>query len=129
LTEDKTTGKLGLTVVDDYQKVTSNLLKPLAEGKPVVLKVNDPFLYRKRRLSTPILVMVEIPDTGILLVSLPAYGSELIDLTKAVKVSTMLRLGLNARLSRALVDALNTFYGGHKDGTATSTTQQRSSRS
>lgn len=86
------------------------LLGPLRQGKTVILRVEDPKLFKKKRNYKPVLVLTPVVQLGLdapaLLVSFPPYGSELLDTRYDLKVVRLARLGLSLGMAKALADAL-----------------------
>lgn len=99
--------------------VEEKLLEPLLVGRSVILAIRDPKMPRKKRVPHPFIVMVPASQAGLpeglLLVSIPGYGSEIIDITKPVKVVMLVRLSLSLELSSVLASAMNlVFHRGEK---------------
>ena len=86
------------------------LLKPLLDGKPVAIK--DTQLY-KRRVEHPTIFIMPLEAAGIdepkLLVSVPGYGSEIIDI-RHPKVTPLIRVGLSVQTSNVLIAELRNLY-------------------
>ncbi len=98
------------------ETIAEKVLKPLLQGETVVLEVTDAKLLKKKRIKNSVLFIVPFSsfggDSNKLLVSLPGYGSEIIDVTKDLKLISFVRLGLNVALSRALIHGLQIIYSG-----------------
>lgn len=91
------------------------LLRPLKNGKPVVMTVIDSRMPKKKRLvGNPLLALVPSEcfggKPGWLFASLQAHGSELISIATGLKAMSFYRLGMNFRLSSALAEALQHLY-------------------
>ncbi len=94
----------------EYQPdIREIIFSPLKQSKTVLLKVDDPKLKELKRVKEIILVFVPIKFPWIL-VSMPGYGSELIDISKKLKSISFMQLGLNSKLSRVLTAALNSIF-------------------
>lgn len=114
-----------MVTIDSGEKanidVVASLLYPLRKGSPVVLLVVDPRLPKKKRapkvslIFTPVSLLGVKGDTRVL-VSMPAYGSELIDTATRVKPMAFYGLGIAAKLSTALADAFNRVFRGEGNG-------------
>jgi hypothetical protein len=92
-----------------HSSALQTLFSSLTKGKSVVLRVNDPRLMKKKRITDPLLFITPVAHFNVL-VSMPGYGSELIDISKPIRLIQLMRLGLNAILSRALGDELTSLY-------------------
>jgi hypothetical protein len=90
--------------------VLEQLLGPLKEGRQVVLSVKDIRLPKKSRRYCPVLALTPYVQggcpQGYLLVSMPPYGSELVDPKVDLKPSVFARLGLSFSLAKAVANAL-----------------------
>lgn len=91
------------------------LLRPLKNGKPVVIAVIDSRMPKRKRLTgNPLLALVPSEcfggKPGWLFASLQAHGSELICIATGLKAISFYRLGMNFRLSSALAEALKRIY-------------------
>lgn len=116
LTKDVIPRTISPRLIEHRPNVLETLLEPLRSGKAVVLRVSDIRLPKKTRKYQPVLVICPLSVMGIdyprLLVSMPPYGSELIDPSVDLKASNFARLGLSFSLASALSNALIEFYGG-----------------
>lgn len=96
------------------------MLRPLAFGKAVTLGVDYPGLPRRRRTPSPRLFLVptillgDLSDSHIL-ASLESHGCELIDKRK-VDYFSFVRLGLGAKLSKAIAEVLRSIFSGDDHG-------------
>lgn len=110
LTKDSIGGTIGSGLNEFQLEVSEELLSPLREGKAVWLLVKDKRLPKKTRKYETVLVLAPTVSLGgaggWMLVSMPPYGSELIDTRTDLKATTFARLGLSFSLASALVDAL-----------------------
>lgn len=87
--------------------IGQGLLAPIREGKVVVLKVDDPQAPRKKRAPKPKLFFVPFTSMGhgpspLLLISLEAHGSEVVDTRGPVALAVFIRLGLSFRMAEAV---------------------------
>lgn len=98
---------------ESSQAIEKVILAPLKDGQPVVLVVDDsPYMKKKNRyikhvllFFTPLNIYGGLKEQ--VMVAIPSYGSDLIDLREKIKPMTFYRIGLSYRLSRALANALN----------------------
>jgi hypothetical protein len=95
--------------------IAYEMLRPLKQGKPVVLKVDDPGMLRKKRVTElPLLFLT--PETvyrGIsprLVVSLEAHGCEIIDTRQPIKALHLSRVGMSYKVAQQLAMALNKVF-------------------
>lgn len=99
-------------------KIEEELLLPLFDGKPVILKVDDPRLFKKSRAKSVFLFLAPLSVFGVdgqyVLASMPAYGCEIIDLHRLQTIS-FIRMGVSPSLSKALVGAFQKAKGRHND--------------
>lgn len=92
----------------------AQLLKPLREGKPVVLQVRDGRLPKKARAPKPLLFIAPIALYGgtgdRLVVSLQTHGCEVVDIYPAINPMAFYRLGIAMRFSKALSHSLDDIF-------------------
>ncbi len=90
--------------------VLEQLLSPLRRNQSVSLFIDDDRLPKKKRKYRPVLVIAPYTHSGCppgcLLVSMPPYGSELIDPQVDLKSIAFVRIGLKHSLASALASAL-----------------------
>lgn len=105
--------------------VARALLLPLSNGSPVVLRVDDRRLPRRRRASVVRLFLTPLSYFGIsgegVVAGLETHGCEVFD-PSSVTHMAFVRLGLSARLSSAIARELNILF--KKEGVDHGTTQQ-----
>lgn len=96
------------------QTPSMQLLRPLLEGKPVVLQMQDNRMLRRKRAPHPLLFIAPISLYGgagrQLVISLQAHGCEIVDVYPEIGSMVFTRLGMGARLSKALSRSLNDIY-------------------
>lgn len=91
----------------------SRKLKPLLEGKGVVLEVHDATIAPKRRVKVPVLFLAPGEVFGVdnvLVATLMGHGGEVIDTTQEIRVIHFVRLGVGVRTAKILSQALNNLY-------------------
>lgn len=94
-------------LIKDEPDVVRDLLSPLLLKKPVWLVVEDKRLPKKtRKYSTALCIQYASDNNDWLLVAMPPYGAELIDLRVDLKPIVFVRVGLSVSLSTALVNSL-----------------------
>jgi hypothetical protein len=84
------------------------LLAPLRKGALVILRVNDPRLPKRRRITGEPRLFLQ-PFDGNLLVALEGHGAEVVNPYKLKSISFS-RLGINATLSEALAENIKSFF-------------------
>ena len=86
-------------------------LEPLLSGKPVVFSINDPRMREKKRIKQPLIFLQPIYPSGktLLLVSIPGYGSEIVD-PKTVRPMELFRAGLSMRAAKILAEELKILF-------------------
>lgn len=97
------------------QSIGQGLLAPIRDGKVVVLTVDDPQAPRKRRAPKPKLFFVPFTSMGhgpspMLLISLEAHGSEVVDTREPVALAVFVRLGLSFRMAEAVKRELDLVF-------------------
>lgn len=90
------------------EKKRISVLDPLLRKHPVTLEVRDPKLPKKKRIEKVFLMIAPVEmylpgdNEKLLLLSLPGYGAEVIDLTKPIKIAQLNSLGLSVPSCKAL---------------------------
>lgn len=101
--------------------VSHRLLQPLLEGRAVALSIDDPKMRKKKRVKQATLFMVPSRllgiDAGLLLCSIPGFGSEMVSTREAVNFMVFFRMGISVRMAMALAESLTTLFSGEKHGT------------
>lgn len=114
LTLGQTDGTISAEQRKAPESVAFGLLYKLAEGRPVVLRVDDQRLFKRKRAEKPVLFLTPLsvygPPSSMLMVSLPAHGSELIETKDDIRAISFMRLGLSASLSKAIASELNKVF-------------------
>jgi hypothetical protein len=86
-----------------------------------VLSIDDPKLRKKKRVINPVLILSPFRGLGIegdsLLCSMPGYGSEITGTDGPIDFLVFFRMGINARMAKALAIELTTLFTGEKNGT------------
>lgn len=88
-------------------------LQPLLRGKPVAFRVNDAKMFKKRRVSQPILTIT--PSTvygmegGVLIFAVTGHGCEAVPVTQ-LKPMALYRTGLSMRVAKFLVRELKELF-------------------
>ena len=96
-----------------YEGDVSQKLKPLLEGKGVILEVRDTSVRPKRRAPVPILFLAPGSVFGmdnILVATLMGHGGEVIDTTQEIRTIHFLRIGVGARTAKVLSATLTKLY-------------------
>lgn len=101
---------MGASLVEyQQQDVDELLLRPLASGRPVALRVTDRRLPKKKRVDTPLLFITPLSlyggSTDTLVFSLQAYGCEVVPI-RLLKPSRLRPLGLAPTLTSSLCAAV-----------------------
>lgn len=102
------------------------ILHPLKYGKPVVLKVDDVKVLKKKRAQEPLLFLTPLLVygrlSGHLCIAYQANGCEVVDTTKRISPVVLMRVGLSARLSMSLARALTCVFLGESYASSASKT-------
>lgn len=110
MTKESIEGTIHNRLIEYRPDVLQSLLAPLREGNAVWLEVKDKRLPKKTRAYKPVLVICPVSRIGVdaswLLVSMPPYGSELVNPRSDLKATVFARLGLSFSLASALARAL-----------------------
>jgi hypothetical protein len=95
---------------EDKPSVTERVLEPLTKGKTVALEIRDPRMAKKSRVKKKVLLIVPIESGKYVLVAVPGYGAEMLDVTKKIKGIDIYRIGISMTLSSSLAEALNELF-------------------
>lgn len=94
--------------------IVKMLLAPLREGKPVILRVTDPRLPKRKRVDKPLLFLTPLTAYGrlssSLVVALQAHGCEVCDTKDKISAMVFYRAGLSMTLSNVLASELNQVF-------------------
>ena len=114
LTKDTCRGNIPTTEREEQRSVAYGLLSRLADGTPVALTLDDPRMPKKARAKKPVLFLTPVTVFGrpspSLVVSLQAWGCEVIDTRSEIKAMPFLRLGISITLSKVLASELNLVF-------------------
>jgi hypothetical protein len=100
---------------DFEESSAQSVLCPLKEGTPVMFRVRDTKMTKKRRVEEPIILItpssVYHAGDGALVVSVPGYGCEIIPIDD-IKPMYLYRAGLSMRASKILSLELKKLFKG-----------------
>jgi len=96
------------------EALSIQLLKPLLEGKPVVLEVLDKRMPKRKRAPKPLLFIAPVSLYGgsghRLIVSFQTFGCEVVDIYPSVDPMAFSRMGIGMRMAKALSRSLNDVF-------------------
>ena len=99
--------------------VATSLLRPLLQGRTIVLSIDDPKLRKKKRAINPVLILSPFRDIGLkgeaLLCSMPGYGSEIASTLAPIDFLVFYRLGIRPKMAKALATELTKLLCGDRN--------------